>query len=63
MNLSSWLDSVSDSTVSIMQGIGSEKINRIPAAIVEQLKGKGLTVRQAEVLLDYTKDLLKDTTL
>lgn len=37
------------------------KRKEISRSIIQQLSGKGLTYRQAEMLLEYTKDLLKDT--
>lgn len=37
------------------------KRKEISHSIIQQLSGKGLTYRQAEMLLEYTKDLLKDT--
>lgn len=43
-----------------LKNVNSEALRTVPHAICKLLTGKGLSLRQAEALLDYAKDLLKD---
>ena len=51
-----------DDTLTIFRSIPEEVRHIIPLEIVDGLKGKGLTVCQAEVMLDIAKGLLVTTT-
>lgn len=43
-----------------LKDVNSEVLRTVPYDICKLLTGKGLSLRQAEALLDYAKDLLKD---
>ena len=51
-----------DDTLAIFKSIPDEIRRTAPLEIVDGLKGKGLTVCQAEVVLDIAKGLLVTTT-
>ena len=43
-----------------LDGMSTNEARKIGVEIAKQLAERGLTFRQAEGVLDYTKDLLKD---
>lgn len=44
----------------VLNGIPEAKLGEILTSLMRALKEKGLTYRQAEIILEYTKDLLRD---
>ncbi len=44
----------------VLERVDQKLLRTIPDELAKCLTGKGLTFRQAEAMLDYTKDLLKN---
>ena len=43
-----------------LEGVDADTLRDVTNAVCQQLIGKGLSFRQAEAVLDYAKDLLKN---
>lgn len=61
LNLNQAIERITESSpVEVLASIPADKIRELPEKICVALKGNGLTLRQAEVLLDVAKSRLKE---